>query len=223
MRYRCLVLDHDDTAVNSTPLLHYPAHLTVMEELRPGDKPISLDGWMLKNFSPGIMEYMVDELHFTPEEIAREYDIWQEYVAGRSAEFFPGFIDMIRGFHDRGGIITVVSHSTSDSVMEDYATAGADNLIQAVFGWNFDAEKRKPSPYPLRSIMEQFNLQADELLVIDDLKPAVTMAHAVGAAIGAAGWGIMVSEIADYMRRVCDYYFPTIDHLDRFLQQDAAV
>ena len=31
LRYRCLVLDHDDTAVMSTPLIHYPAHVKAMK------------------------------------------------------------------------------------------------------------------------------------------------------------------------------------------------
>jgi phosphoglycolate phosphatase-like HAD superfamily hydrolase len=103
MKYRCLILDHDDTAVNSTPYLHYPAHIEVMKELRPGEAPISLEDWMLKNFSPGIMEYMVDELKLTPAEVHREYEIWQKYIAGKQVAFFPGFIDLLRDYHNAGG------------------------------------------------------------------------------------------------------------------------
>ena len=28
MRYRCLILDHDDTVVNSTATIHYPVSYT---------------------------------------------------------------------------------------------------------------------------------------------------------------------------------------------------
>ena len=34
MKYKCLVLDHDDTTVNSTPCIHYPAFLKILEEIR---------------------------------------------------------------------------------------------------------------------------------------------------------------------------------------------
>ena len=34
--FKCLILDHDDTAVASTPAIHYPAHLEAMRVLRPG-------------------------------------------------------------------------------------------------------------------------------------------------------------------------------------------
>ena len=35
MKFQCLILDHDDTAVDSTREIHYPAHLEVMQTLRP--------------------------------------------------------------------------------------------------------------------------------------------------------------------------------------------
>lgn len=219
MRYSCIVLDHDDTAVDSTPYLHYPAHIEVMKELRPGVEPISLHGWMLKNFSPGIMEYMQQELYFTAEEITREYEIWQDYVDTHTSPFFPGFLDMLRDFHNAGGIITVVSHSTIDQIRKDYRSAGAEELIQAVYGWDFDAEKRKPSPFPVHSIMKQFNLKPEEILVIDDLKPAVTMAESAGVGIAGAGWGIQVEEIRDYMQKHCTYYFSDIAELHSFLMK----
>lgn len=220
MKYRCLILDHDDTAVNSTPVLHYPAHREVMRELRPGVPPISLEGWMLKNFSPGIMAYMVEELGFSPEEVAREYVIWQDYVEHRQVEFYPGFIDLIRDYHAAGGIVTVVSHSTKEKLLRDYASVGAENLVQAAYGWDFDETKRKPHPWPVQKILEEFELSPKEALILDDLKPAVTMARASGVAIGAAGWGIAVPEIAEYMRRSCDYYFPDIPALRQFLLEE---
>ncbi len=64
MKYKCIILDHDDTAVDSTADIHYPAHLETMRVLRPDDDIISLDQWLLKNFHPGIMNYMKNELNF---------------------------------------------------------------------------------------------------------------------------------------------------------------
>jgi phosphoglycolate phosphatase-like HAD superfamily hydrolase len=217
MKYRCLILDHDDTAVNSTPYLHYPAHVEVMKELRPGETPISLENWMLKNFSPGIMEYMINELLMTPNEVKREYEIWQEYIAGKQVAFFPGFIELMQDYHNAGGILTVVSHSIKEKILEDYALVGAEDLIQAVYGWDMDKSKRKPSPYPVLQILEQFQLKPEEVLIIDDLRPAISMAREAGVDIGAAGWGICVPEISDYMNQHSDYFFKTIDDVRELL------
>ena len=35
MKYKCLVLDHDDTIVNSTATIHYPAFIESLKILRP--------------------------------------------------------------------------------------------------------------------------------------------------------------------------------------------
>ena len=42
MRYKCLVLDHDDTVVDSTASIHYPAFLEALKILRPGVQQITL-------------------------------------------------------------------------------------------------------------------------------------------------------------------------------------
>ncbi len=217
MKYRCLILDHDDTAVNSTPYLHYPAHIEVMKELRPGEAPISLEDWMLKNFSPGIMEYMVDELHLTPEEVNREFEIWQKFIADKQVTFFPGFIDLLKDYQNAGGILTVVSHSTKEKILQDYASVGAKHLIQAVYGWDHDKSKRKPSPYPVLQILKKFHLNPEEVLIIDDLRPAISMARESGVAIGAAGWGILVPEITAYMKKYSNFYFKTVDDVRELL------
>ena len=36
LKYRCLVLDHDDTVTDSTRLIHHPAFLAYLQEVRPG-------------------------------------------------------------------------------------------------------------------------------------------------------------------------------------------
>ena len=52
IRYKCLVLDHDDTTVKSTPDVHYPQWLETLEVLRP-DVQMSLETFMLYNFNIG--------------------------------------------------------------------------------------------------------------------------------------------------------------------------
>ena len=35
MKYKCLIIDHDDTAVNSTPTVNYPAFVSALKKHRP--------------------------------------------------------------------------------------------------------------------------------------------------------------------------------------------
>lgn len=217
MKYKCLILDHDDTSVQSTPHIHYPAHLEVMKQLRPGSRPASLDEWFLKNFSPGIMEYMTGELGFSNEEIKEEYRIWREYSSRHIPPFFPGYLEILLEFKNRGGIITVVSHSEEDLIRRDYKFAEAADIPGLVFGWDFDSEKRKPNPYPVLEILKHYKLQPEEALILDDLKPAVEMSLKTSVPIAAAGWGHNIPRIREYMKKHCTYYLETVEELRTLL------
>ena len=35
MKYKCLVLDHDDTVVDSTATIHFPSFVKYLEDYRP--------------------------------------------------------------------------------------------------------------------------------------------------------------------------------------------
>ncbi|MDC7233419.1 MAG: HAD hydrolase-like protein [Spirochaetales bacterium] len=211
MKFKCLILDHDDTSVQSTPHIHYPAHIEVMRQLRPGHPPVSLDQWFLKNFSPGIMEYMTGELGFSKEEVAEEYRIWREFTSSHIPPFFPGYLEILKEYKEKGGIITVVSHSDEDLIRRDYHHAEAGELPELVFGWDFDAEKRKPNPWPVLEILKHYNLKPEEALILDDLKPAVEMSRRSSVPIAAAGWGHSIPEIRNYMQKHCRYYLESVE------------
>jgi beta-phosphoglucomutase-like phosphatase (HAD superfamily) len=217
--FQCLILDHDDTAVNSTALIHHPSHVESMRLLRPGVEAIDLDGWFLKNFEPGIMHYLREELGLSREELEIEYKIWREFNISRIPPFFPGFLESLRAYRARGGIITVVSHSEEDIILDAYRAAEGGNgiLPDLVFGWDYDESRRKPSPWPVRSILRRFNLSPDQALIVDDLKPGVLMSRATGVAIAAAGWAHQIPEIHAYMRENCDFYFESVEQFGSFI------
>ncbi|MBN1836418.1 MAG: HAD family hydrolase [Spirochaetales bacterium] len=219
MRYRCLILDHDDTAVDSTAVIHYPAHVRALGVLRPGLEPIGLEGWLLKNFDPGIMPYLRDELGMSEEELEAEYRIWRECNLQARAPFYPGFVELLRRFQEAGGRIAVVSHSEADLILEDYrrGDSGTTVLPELIFGWDPEEERRKPSPWPVLEVLRRFSLQPGEVLVVDDLKPGLAMARAAGVAIAAAGWGHRIEPIRAYMQANCQAYLESVGDLATLL------
>jgi len=218
-RYRCLILDHDDTAVNSTAEIHYPAHIEIMKSLRPGKEPISLEGWFRKNFHPGIMHYLVEELGFSEKELETEYTIWRNFTTTRVPHFYPGFVETLCEFKNRGGIITVVSHSEEDIILKHYSSREESNgcIPEAIFGWTYDEEKRKPHPFPVLEILKRFKVEPEEALILDDLKPGVVMGERTGVAVAGAGWAHRIPEIQEYMNRNCIAYFTTVSEFREFL------
>lgn len=215
MKYKCLVLDHDDTVVNSTSQIHYPSFMSVLSKIRP-DTRITLDEFFLENFDPGFLALCNDRLCFTDDERDYQTACWKEYVQTHIPTTFAGMNRVIQRFHDNGGLICVVSHSFKDNIIRDYRENGLPTP-DMVFGWELPVEMRKPSPYPLEEIMLQFKLDASELLVLDDLKPGADMAKSCGVDFAAAGWAHSIPKIDDYMKRNCRFYFSTVDELECFL------
>ena len=219
MRFRCLILDHDDTAVDSTREIHYPAHLEVMRRLRPAEHPISLEGWFRKNFDPGIMGYLRGELGMDASELAMEFSIWQDYTATRIPHFFPGFLEVLESFRSRGGRIAVVSHSERHIIERDYRERSHEGALlpDAIYGWDHDETRRKPSPWPVEQILATLGLSREEAVIVDDLKPAVLMSEASGVPVAAAGWGHAIPEIRDYMQSHCIAFLETVEEFRSFV------
>lgn len=68
LKYKCLVLDHDDTVVRSTPEIHFPVFKNTLSKLRPNTE-ITLDEFMMYCFDPGFNSLCFDILKFTSEEM----------------------------------------------------------------------------------------------------------------------------------------------------------
>ena len=66
--------------------------------------------------------------------------------------------------------------------------------------------------------MQTYGFQPDELLVVDDLKPAWQMAHSAGVPIAFAAWSkLNIPQILDEMTSLCDFSFSTPKKLEEFL------
>ena len=216
-KYKCLVLDHDDTVVDSSASIHYPSFVEYLKIARPhlADK-YTLEEYFEKNFHPGILELFTDEIGLNDEELQEEENFWREYVQNHIPNAYPGMAEIIADFKAEGGIVAVDSHSLTANIIRDYK---ANNLPEPdiIYGWDIPKEMRKPNPGTLLDLMEKFNLTPDQVLVVDDLKPGYDMARAAGVDIAAAGWAHNVPEIVDFMTKNCEYFCKSIEDLRKIL------
>ena len=73
MKYKCLVLDHDDTVVNSTATIHYPCFIEFLGVYYPHlVKNYTLESYFVKNFHPGVSSLFLDEIGMSEEEFRAE-------------------------------------------------------------------------------------------------------------------------------------------------------
>ncbi len=211
LKFKCLVLDHDDTTVKSTPEIHYPQWLETLAALRPGTK-MSLEEFMKYNFYIGFFRMCREELHFTKEEAVVQDKMWREYTATRAAHFYERMPEIIEKFKAAGGIVCVATHSNSANIRRDYEKQGVTQP-DMIFGYDLGEDKIKPDPYALNEIMRIYGFKPEEILMVDDMKPGYDMAKSVGVPFACAGWSHLVPEIKEYMKDCCETYLETTEEL----------
>ena len=140
-------------------------------------------------------------------------------TVSRSAPFFPGFLEALIEYKRRGGKIAVVSHSEADLIERDYRRAHPEDelLPDLIYGWDFDPDKRKPSPRPIREILDHFDLRTGEALIVDDLKPGLIMAEKTGVPFAAAGWSHDIPSIREYMKSKSMVYFSRVEDFKGYI------
>ncbi len=217
MKYPCLVMDHDDTVVNSTATIHYPCFVEYLKIYRPG-MTMSMDDYWLKNFSPGFVPMCREDFDLDDRELQLELEFWREYVRGHIPKAYAGIRELLWKHVDAGGCVCVVSHSLNEHIRRDWRENSLPEPA-LIYGWDDPPEQRKPNPYPLRDIMARLGFRAEELLMVDDLKPGYDMARAAGVDFVAAGWSNDLAPIERFMRENCLHYAPTVQALEAILEE----
>ncbi len=207
LRYPCLVLDHDDTVVDSTAHVHYPAFLACAQQLRPGSAALSmtLEEYFRMNCDPGLGAYYKDVMGLSSEEIEFETRFWLDYVASHAPVAYPGMAQVIREQKRRGGWVCVVSHSRRENILRDYER----NDLPApdlVYGSELPTQRQKPQPWPLLDIAQRLDLAPEELLMVDDLLLGRDMARAAGVPFAAAAWAHAIPELQRELSQEALYF-----------------
>lgn len=216
LKYPCLVLDHDDTVVQSETTINYPFFCYILDQFRPG-QTITLEEYTAGCFDPGFAEMCRQRFNFTEKELKDEYTGWMNYVMTHTPDAFPGIKELILRYKAAGGILCVVSHSSQINITRDYQTHFGI-LPDDIYGWDLPEHQRKPSTYPLECIMEKYNLTPDQILVVDDLKPAWVMCRNADVQIAFAAWSKEnTPAILEEMTALCDFTFHTPADLEAFL------
>ena len=214
LQFPCLVLDHDDTTVDSTRTVNYPQFLEAIAYFRPGFT-MTLDEYITHCFNSGFYEMCEKTLHYTPEEMKAHMDMWKEYHKTHHPAFFPGIPELIARQKAEGGYVCVVSHSSKDVILGAYDHHSVPEP-DLVFGAELPPDQRKPNPWPLEEIMRTLQLQSKDLLMVDDMPHGSIMSRTAGVSFACAGWCGTLPAIEAHMRRISDYYFSTVESFAHF-------
>ena len=216
LKYPCLVLDHDDTVVQTERAIGYPYFLQYLQKIRPGAQ-LSFRQYVLDCQNMLFPDMCRDKWGFTEEEQREEYTLWQEYCRSHIPPVFPGIDRIIRRQKEAGGLVCVASLSSLDNITRDYLHHFGF-LPDAIYHNDLPRPQRKPNPFPLEDLMEKFHLEPKDILMVDDMKLGWAMAQAVGADTAFAAWSRQdFPELMTEMKRICTFSFDSTEEMEDFL------
>ena len=184
MKYPCLILDHDDTVVQSTVQIHYPAFVHTLGWLRPQVTPLSCVAFQEACAHPGLVALYEQTYGFTKEEMALELEDWRNFVKEKIPDAFAGLGEVLTAYTRAGGKIFVVSHSDEALIRRDYLHHFG---FEPNGVYDLTYPNNKPHPAPLLDVMKREQLTPNELLVVDDLPVGLQMAQSAGVDFAYAG------------------------------------
>lgn len=217
LRIKCLVLDHDDTVVKSTPEINYPSFKKALSVLRPKEE-LSFERFTELNFTYGFEALCLEHFGFSEEEMQFQLECWRE-GSERIPHAYEGLSEVLHEYVRNGGKICVSTQSLTMRVQRDYNAA---NLPEPDMIFDWECEYRKPHPYALQEVMRIYGLKPDEVLMVDDLKTGYIMAKACGVPFACAGWSDnQIPMIREFMKQNSDYYLDNIGALEMLLYERA--
>ena len=216
LKFPCLVLDHDATVVQSETTINYPYFCYILDQFRPGET-ITLEEYTQGCFNPGFADMCRQRWQMTGAELWEEYIGWKEYSRGHIPPLCPGIETVIRRQKAEGGLVCVASLSTREIITRDYMHHFGF-LPDAVYDYDLPANQRKPFPFALEDIMRRFGIQAQEMLLVDDMKLGWDMAQSAGVQTAYAAWNkAEFPELTEQMRGLFSYFFDSTKELEKFL------
>ena len=216
LKYRCLVLDHDDTVVQTERTIGFPYFRDFIERIRPGCT-LTFSEYVRDCNNMVFADMCTQRWKMTEQELQEEYLGWKAYSRINIPEVCDGIHRVIRRQKEAGGVLCVSSLSTREIIERDFLHHFGI-LPDAIYDYDLPPHQRKPNPYALEDIMRQYQLQPEDILVVDDMKLGCVMAQKVGAATAFAAWSKQdFPVLCKEMESLCDYTFRTAEELEHFL------
>jgi beta-phosphoglucomutase-like phosphatase (HAD superfamily) len=216
MNYRCLVLDHDDTVFDSGYSIHYQAFLKSLHFIKPHLPKPSFAEFTRANFHIGFMRMCQELYGFSDRDMEDEYRIWKSFTQKHTSQAFEGFKDLLIQFKQHGGVVAVVSFSERDEIVRDYRQ-NFDFEPDLIFAYDTHRNNLKPSPYPVYTCLDHFNLRKDSVLVIDDNPSGYLMAQNAQVEAYFCTWAHQDACIMDMIKQQKGPMLKSVDQLHSLL------
>jgi pyrophosphatase PpaX len=211
-KYSCVIFDIDGTLTQTNELI-FDTFNHVTEK------------YLLKTFTPAEIIAMFGP----PEEIAIERLVGKERIDEAmkdfiafydrhffdNAEIFDGMREVIESLKKKGlrlGVFTGKGRSTTLITLDKIGITKYFDIIVT----GSDVINHKPSSEGIRRIIDKFQIQPDQVLMVGDAVSDIKAAHEAGVSIAAVVWDSYAKEKVMGMK--VDYLFHSVRDFSLWLQ-----
>lgn len=187
LRKKCLILDHDDTIINSQESIHYPLFVNVLKILRPNITPIDFERFIELSNELGFVKMCRMLYHYSAEEIQFEYEHWKKQSSLIEAPTFDGIKDFLSAFNDAGGVIIVYTMNSKQNVIQDYERLFNFTPISIISHDQYYI-LRKPYRLSILKELHNLNLTVEDCIFIDDTPMLLDLKQRLNMDFIAANW-----------------------------------
>ena len=103
LKYPCLILDHDNTVVRTSPDIQYPAFLHSLK-CAGLDFSLSEREFLLIEYE-GLQSFIREHFHLTPKMFQKIDDGWFDYMSRHTAKIYDGMAEILQRHRAAGFII----------------------------------------------------------------------------------------------------------------------
>lgn len=123
-------------------------------------------------------------------EIYRSYQVkhFKEMI-----ELFPGMKELFQKLKVLGYRVAIVTSRKRNTTVEGLIAFGLMDYIDYIVTCD-DTDKHKPDPEPVNLVLEHFNIEPSEAIMVGDSMFDIKCAHNAGVKAVLVGWHVAVSE-----------------------------
>lgn len=199
---KCIVFDMDGTLTQTNQLI-YDSFNYIAQKYAGRTYTIPEITAMFGPPEEGALLAIVE-----PEQLD---DVMDDYLAfyrshhNRLARLYPGIEDVLHYIHKRGRMLAVFTGKGIRTTTITLQEFHIDHFFDYIVTGN-DVVNHKPSSEGLRKIIDHFELQPEEVLMVGDAVSDVKAAHEAGVHIAVVLWDSYAKEKVLQMNTDCTFH-----------------
>ena len=178
-KIKAVLLDFDGTLANTTDVIVQTMYATIRELNLPErtyEECIATIGLKL----PAVQKALFPDIDIEADAYEKTYRrLFNIYNADGAVKVYPNVLETLEELKRRGMLLTIAS-SRSHRTLDDFVrNLGLSDTITYVIGGE-DVTKGKPDPQAVNMTLAQFNISADEAIVVGDTHFDIDMGRNAG-------------------------------------------